>query len=328
MDHREELPLVEVKDLKKYFYGRKSALTKKQTVLKAVDRVSFSVPKGTTVGLVGESGCGKSTLGRTILKLHSVTDGRIFFKGEDITDYNIKQMRAVRTSMQMIFQDPYNSLNPRKINFDSVKSALTHVSMSEAEKNETVAEMLAYVGISPENYYKFPHELSGGQRQRVVIARAMVSSPEFIVCDEPVSALDVSVRSQVLNLMKEIQEKKGLSYLFISHDMSVIKFLCDQIAVMYLGHIVEYAPAAELFANPLHPYTKALLSSIPIPDVDHVPNRIILQGDIPSPANPPMGCPFQSRCPYAMEECTEQNPELKVVEGNHKTACCRIGEIN
>lgn len=229
--------------------------------------------------------------------------------------------------MQMIFQDPYNSLNPRKINFDSVKSALDNTEMTEKEKDDKVAEILSYVGISKENFFKFPHELSGGQRQRVVIARAMVSSPEFIVCDEPVSALDVSVRSQVLNLMKEIQVQKGISYLFISHDMSVINFLCDEVAVMYLGQIVEYADRKELFSNPLHPYTKALLSSIPLPDVDHKKNRIILNGDIPSPSHPPKGCRFHTRCPYAKESCTENCPDLTDTGNGHLVACDRIKEI-
>lgn len=323
----EKQPLIEVEHLKKYFYKKKGFLSREQEILHAVDDVSFQVMPGVTVGLVGESGCGKSTLGRTILKLYPITEGTVKFKGQDITNYNTHQMRELRTSMQMIFQDPFNSLNPRKINFDSVKSALDNTKMPESEKNEKVAEMLSYVGISKENFFKFPHELSGGQRQRVVIARAMVSSPEFIVCDEPVSALDVSVRSQVLNLMKEIQQKKNLSYLFISHDMSVINFLCDEIAVMYLGQIVEYADRKELFANPLHPYTKALLSSIPIPDVDRKRNRIILTGDIPSPSHPPKGCRFHTRCPYATESCTEQEPKLTDIGGGHKVACGRIKEI-
>ncbi len=323
----EKQPLIEVEHLKKYFYKKKGFLSREQEILHAVDDVSFQVMPGVTVGLVGESGCGKSTLGRTILKLYPITEGCVKFKGQDITNYDNRQMRELRTSMQMIFQDPFNSLNPRKINFDSVKSALDNTKMPESEKNEKVAEMLSYVGISKENFFKFPHELSGGQRQRVVIARAMVSSPEFIVCDEPVSALDVSVRSQVLNLMKEIQQKKNLSYLFISHDMSVINFLCDEIAVMYLGQIVEYADRKELFANPLHPYTKALLSSIPIPDVDRKRNRIILTGDIPSPSHPPKGCRFHTRCPYATESCTEQEPKLTDIGGGHKVACDRIKEI-
>ncbi len=323
----EKQPLIEVEHLKKYFYKKKGFLSREQEILHAVDDVSFQVMPGVTVGLVGESGCGKSTLGRTILKLYPITEGCVKFKGQDITNYDNRQMRELRTSMQMIFQDPFNSLNPRKINFDSVKSALDNTKMPESEKNEKVAEMLSYVGISKENFFKFPHELSGGQRQRVVIARAMVSSPEFIVCDEPVSALDVSVRSQVLNLMKEIQQKKNLSYLFISHDMSVINFLCDEIAVMYLGQIVEYADRKELFANPLHPYTKALLSSIPIPDVDRKRNRIILTGDIPSPSHPPKGCRFHTRCPYATESCTECVPKLTDIGGGHKVACDRIKEI-
>lgn len=319
--------LIEVKGLKKHFYGKKEMFSKRQNILKAVDGVDLTIMPGVTVGLVGESGCGKSTLGRTVLKLYDITDGVVKYKGEDITGYDTKQMKKIRTKMQMIFQDPFNSLNPRKINFDSVKSALANSDLSDEEKNRRVAEMLEFVGISKENYFKFPHELSGGQRQRVVIARAMVSNPDFIVCDEPVSALDVSVQSQVLNLMHKIQKEKNISYLFISHNMSVIKFMCDEVAVMYLGKIVEYAPKNEIFANPMHPYTKALLSSIPLPDVNAKVDRIHLEGDIPSPSNPPIGCRFHTRCPYATEKCSELEPELVDVGNNHKVACVRLKDM-
>ncbi len=319
--------LIEVKGLKKHFYGKKEMFSKRQNILKAVDGVDLTIMPGVTVGLVGESGCGKSTLGRTVLKLYDITDGVVKYKGEDITGYDTKQMKKIRTKMQMIFQDPFNSLNPRKINFDSVKSALANSDLSDEEKNRRVAEMLEFVGISKENYFKFPHELSGGQRQRVVIARAMVSNPDFIVCDEPVSALDVSVQSQVLNLMHKIQKEKNISYLFISHNMSVIKFMCDEVAVMYLGKIVEYAPKNEIFANPMHPYTKALLSSIPLPDVNAKVDRIHLEGDIPSPSNPPIGCRFHTRCPYATEKCSEMEPELVDVGNNHKVACVRLKDM-
>lgn len=324
----EETALIKVKGLKKYFYGKKELLSGKQSTLKAVDSVDLTIMPGITVGLVGESGCGKSTLGRTVLKLHSITNGEVFYKGNNITNYNTKQMKKVRTKIQMIFQDPYNSLNPRKINFDSVKDALANTKLSDGEKNTKVAEMLELVGISKENYFKFPHELSGGQRQRVVIARAMVSNPDFIVCDEPVSALDVSVQAQVLNLMHQLQKEKNIAYLFISHNMSVVKFMCDEVAVMYLGKIVEYATKETIFNNPVHPYTKALLSSIPIADVDKKTQIIQLEGDIPSPSNPPIGCRFHTRCPYANEACSEKEPELVDLGNKHKVACIRINEIS
>lgn len=312
--------LLETVGLKKYFISRK--FPGNRSVLKAVDNVSLTVHKHETVGLVGESGCGKSTLGRAILKLHEPTEGKIVFNGQEIQDYKFKQMRPIRRKMQMIFQDPFASLNPRKTIMASVKAPLDVAGIgSAAEREEKARELLTYVGLNPSFGEKFPHEMSGGQRQRVVIARAMIIDPEFVVCDEPVSALDVSVRAQVLNLMKKVQEEKKVSYLFISHDLSVVRYLCDTIAVMYLGKIVEYGSKHEIFQNPLHPYTKALLSAIPIPAIVDRPQRIILKGDVPSPLNPPSGCRFRTRCPYAKPVCADLDPILREVEGTHRVAC-------
>ena len=316
--------LVEVRNLTKYFYGKKSAFSKAEIpTLRAVDGVDLTIMPGKTLGLVGESGCGKSTLGRAVIKLHEPTSGQIVFEGEDITRYTLHQMKPLRQKMQMIFQDPFTSLNPRKTNFDSVASALDNVAISAQEKRNRIAQMMEYVGVAKDHYFKYPHELSGGQRQRVIIARAMVSNPSFIVCDEPVSALDVSVRSQVLNLMRDIQDEKGISYLFISHDMSVIRFLCDRIAVMYLGRIVEEADRSVLYSEPVHPYTKALMSAIPVPDVDIAKSkeRIVLQGELPSPWDKTTGCRFCSRCRYATDRCRTEEPELKEIAPGHKAAC-------
>ena len=316
--------LVEVRNLTKYFYGKKRAFSKEELpTLRAVDGVDLTIMPGKTLGLVGESGCGKSTLGRAIIKLHEPTSGQIVFDGEDITSYSVRQMKPLRQKMQMIFQDPFTSLNPRKTNFDSVASALDSVPISPQEKRNRIAQMMEYVGVAREHYFKYPHELSGGQRQRVIIARAMVSNPSFIVCDEPVSALDVSVRSQVLNLMRDIQDEKGISYLFISHDMSVIRFLCDRIAVMSLGRVVEEADRTILFSEPVHPYTKALMSAIPVPDVDVAKSRerIVLQGELPSPWEKTTGCRFAGRCRYATDRCRAEEPELKEIAPGHRAAC-------
>lgn len=312
--------LLETVGLKKYFESKK--FLGEKAVLKAVDDVSLTVHKHETVGLVGESGCGKSTLGRAILKLHEPTAGKIIFNGTEIQNYKFKQMREIRRKMQMIFQDPFASLNPRKTIMDSVRAPLDVAKEGTvAEREEKVRALLDYVGLNPSYAEKYPHEMSGGQRQRVVIARAMIIDPEFVVCDEPVSALDVSVRAQVLNLMKRVQEEKKISYLFISHDLSVVRYLCDTVAVMYLGKIVEYGSKKEIFENPVHPYTKALLSAIPIPAIVERPQRIILQGDVPSPLNPPSGCRFRTRCPYATPECADVEPKLKSVGGTHTVAC-------
>lgn len=314
--------LLEVVNLKKYYISKKGIINPKLKIVKAVDDVSFQIHDNETFGLVGESGCGKSTIGRSVLKLEEITDGKVIFKDEDITNFDTLRMKPLRKDMQIIFQNPYGSLNPRRTIYDSISAPLTVG--SNYKKNEIMEKtrtILDEVGLSEAHFKKFPHELSGGQRQRAVIARALINDPSFVVCDEPVSALDVSVRSQVLNLMKDLQDAKKLSYLFISHDLSVVKYLCDRIAVMYLGKIVELADKDSLFNNPLHPYTKALLSAIPIPEVGAKKDKIILEGDIPSPLNPPSGCRFHTRCPRANGICMEVEPELKDKGDKHKVAC-------
>ena len=320
--------LLEAKNIKKYYSVENSLNPKKRKFLKAVDGVDLTIHEGEIVGLVGESGCGKSTFGRTLLKLHSVTDGTIEFEGQRIEKLSSKEMRPIRRDMQMIFQDPYASLSPRMTIYDSVKAPLDVLEkhLSEKEKEEKIVKILSTVGVTEQHMNKYPHELSGGQRQRVVIARAMITNPKFIVCDEPVSALDVSVRAQVLNLMKKLQKDTGVAYLFISHDLSVVKYICETVAVMYLGHIVEIASKKDLFDNPVHPYTRALMSAIPIPDIHVHQERIILHGDIPSPVNPPRGCPFHTRCPYSNENCMEKAPVLKDIGGGHKAACHRFAK--
>lgn len=313
--------LLDVQNLKKYFTVTKSINPEKREYLHAIDDVTFRIHKGETMGLVGESGCGKSTLGRTVLRLYDVTDGSIYFEGNDITRLDDKAMRSYRKKMQIIFQDPYSSLNPKMTIRKAIEDPLiVYGGMTAAERKDKVDATMEYVGIPMYMANRYPHELSGGQRQRVAIAKGIVLDPSFVVGDEPVSALDVSIRSQVLNLMKDIQEKNGLSYLFISHDLSVVRFLCDKIAVMYLGKIVEIGTKSEIFDNALHPYTQALLSAIPIPDVHVQRKEIILAGDMPSPVHPPRGCRFCTRCPYATEECSVEEPILK---GNneHRVAC-------
>ncbi|OUP07454.1 oligopeptide/dipeptide ABC transporter ATP-binding protein [Collinsella sp. An2] len=292
--------------------------------LKAVDGVDVTIFEDEVVGLVGESGCGKSTLGRTLLKLHEPTSGKIIFDGEDITDYSRKQMRPVRQKMQMVFQDPFASLNPRMRIRDSVRAPLDAFGIgTREERDERVRALLEYVGLGANHIDKYPHELSGGQRQRVVIARAVILGPKLVVCDEAVSALDVSIRAQVLNLMKDLQYQQHLSYLFISHDMSVIRFICDRIMVMYLGQVVEVAGRDELFENPAHPYTQALMSAIPVPDVDHHTMKIELSGDVPSPLDPPQGCRFHTRCPYAKPECSKTQPIPVEIEPGHAVSCLK-----
>ena len=319
----QEKVLVEVKDLKKHYPVSGQLAGKKRKVLKAVDGVNLTVHEGEIMGLVGESGCGKSTLGRTILRLHPVTSGEVIFEGTHIEDKKMKALRPLRRDMQMIFQDPYASLSPRMTIYESVKAPLDVLepNLSAQEKDQKIQSILHTVGVTDQHMNKYPHELSGGQRQRVVIARAMITNPKFVVCDEPVSALDVSVRAQVLNLMKRVQQDTGVAYLFISHDLSVVKYICQTVAVMYLGKIVELAPKKELYENAQHPYTKALMSAIPIPDITVKRDRIVLKGDIPSPVNPPKGCHFHTRCPYAMEKCMEEEPELRDDGCGHCVAC-------
>lgn len=314
--------LIEVKDLKKYFISSKSLFNKNTTMVKAVDGINLTIKPGETLGLVGESGCGKSTLGRSILRLITPTSGSVLYKGEDIAVYKKEEMRQAKRKLQIIFQDPYSCLNPRMTVKDLVKAPLDVFKIgTEKERMEKVISMLECVGMGEEHLKRYPHEFSGGQRQRIGIARALILNPEFVVCDEPVSALDVSVRAQVLNLMRDLQKKLNLTYLFISHDLSVVKHISDRVAVMYLGQIVEITSKDELYKKTLHPYAKALLSSIPIPDTDTKRERIILKGDIPSPYNPPSGCSFHTRCPYATEHCKCEKPELKMLENNHQVAC-------
>ena len=303
-------PLLEIRNVKKY-YPVKKVRNGEDISEKAVDQIDLTVNQGEIVGLVGESGCGKSTLGKTILKLHDITGGQILFHGEDITNYTEKQMRPLREKIQIIFQDPYASLNPKK---KVVQSVMTPLDVSgkytKEEKLKKVIDILNEVGLSEKFLEKYPHEMSGGQRQRVVIARALINDPELVICDEPVSALDVSVRSQVLNLLKDLQKERNLTYIFISHDLSVVEYLCDRVAVMYLGRIMELADKKQLYGNPLHPYTRALLSAIPVPDIHAKKEEIILQGEVPSPLNPPKGCLFSTRCAYATERCHKEAPKL------------------
>ena len=313
--------IVEVKHLKKYFQV-------KNGLLHAVDDVNFVIPKGTTMGLVGESGCGKSTIGRLILRLTEATEGEILLEGQDIRKLNKKDMRQMRQKIQMVFQDPYASLDGRKSVFESIAEPLIvqKVYTQKADLEKRVYELMETAGLAKRLVNSYPHELDGGRRQRVGIARALALNPDFIVLDEPVSALDVSIQAQVLNLMEELQQRFGLTYLFISHDLSVVKHISDQIAVMYLGQIVETASSKELFARPLHPYTQALLSAVPIPSIDYQQERIVLEGDVPSPINPGKGCRFAGRCRYCQEKCRQEAPVLKDQGNGHMAACHFIGK--
>ena len=314
--------LLEVQKVKKEFVTSKSLTGKPLKIVHAVDSVDLTIYEGETIGVVGESGCGKSTLGRCILQLIKPTAGHVLYRGEDITKLNKEQMRQMRRKMQLIFQDPYASLNPRMTVLELIMAPLEAFGIGTMEERvQRVKEIMELVGMPENMMNRYPHEFSGGQRQRIVIARALVLNPEFVVCDEPVSALDVSVRAQVLNLIQELKKKKHLTYMFISHDLSVVKYISDRIAVMYLGRIVEIAEKIELYNNPQHPYTKALLSAIPIPDVDNKMKREILTGDVPSPLNPPSGCYFHTRCKYATERCKTECPALHDVGNGHMVAC-------
>lgn len=311
-----------VKNLKKYYPISKFALGKSKAYVKAVDDVSFSIKRGTTMGLVGESGCGKTTVGRTILRLHEVTDGQVIFDGKDLSQVSPRELRKMRPQMQMIFQDPYSSLSPRMPVGEIIGEAVKqHKIVPKEQYRSYILKVMRDCGLQPQYYYRYPHEFSGGQRQRISIARAVALNPKFIICDEPLSALDVSIQAQIINLMKDLQERYGYTYLFISHDLSVVEYISDSIGVMYLGSMIEIGDKKRIFSNPMHPYTKALLSAVPVSDPDVKMNRIILKGDIPSPVNPPSGCKFRTRCPYAMPICAEKAPVLKEYEEDHRVAC-------
>ncbi len=324
----EDKPLIEVRDLKEYFYINTGLFRSKP--LKAVDGVSFSIRKGETLGLVGESGCGKTTVGRTLLHLYKPTAGEIRYDGKLIKSRSdIKEFRKKAT---MVFQDPYSSLNPRMTVSDIIGEPLDvhKLYSSKQERQDRILELMSYVGLNSEHAARYAHEFSGGQRQRIGIARSLAVNPDFIVCDEPVSALDVSIQAQVINMFDELQEKLGLTYLFVAHDLLVVRHISDRIAVMYLGKMVELAPAAEIYDRPLHPYSKSLLSAVPVPDpkTARANQRIVLTGDIPSPLNAPSGCPFRTRCKYATDKCAESMPEFKEVASGHFVACHRTAEIN
>ena len=317
-----ETPLLDVKHLKKHFPIKGGVFSKTIGYVYAVDDITFTLGKGETLGLVGESGCGKSTTGRTILRLIEPTEGAIYFEGQDITNLDKSAMRALRREMQIIFQDPYASLNPRMTVGSIIGEPLEiHKIAKGSEKEERVASLLQKVGLRAEDMRKYPHEFSGGQRQRIGIARALALNPKLIVCDEPVSALDVSIQAQVINLLEDLQEEFGLSYLFIAHNLNVVEHISNRVAVMYLGQIVELASDEELYKNPQHPYTEALLSAVPIPDPTVKKKRIILEGDVPSPINPPKGCHFHTRCMYKDKICEEVEPEFKDIGGGHWVAC-------
>ena len=317
--------LLEVRDLKKWFPIEKGFWSRTVGHVKAVDGVSFDILPGEVLGLVGESGCGKTTTGRCILRLIEPTSGEVLYQGDSVTEMNKKDLRWLRREMQIIFQDPYSSLNPRLTVGGMLAEALKIHGIAEGEAaQDRIAELLEVVGLFPQHANRYPHEFSGGQRQRIGIARALSVDPAFIVCDEPVSALDVSVQAQVINLLQDLQDEFDLTYLFIAHDLAVVEHISDRVAVMYLGKLMELAESDELYENPLHPYTRALLSAIPVPEPEHRRERIELEGDVPSPADPPSGCPFHPRCPIATAECAEVVPEFRDVGGGHYVACIKV----
>lgn len=320
-------PLLSVEHLKTYFDVTKGIFSKRQ-VVKAVDDVNFSVGEGETFGLVGESGCGKSTLGRTLVKIYPATSGKILYRGKNIASLGKSEEKEFRREVQMIFQDPYASLNPRMTVGEIIKEPMEihGILNSASEREERAAELLKTVGLKPDHIRRYPHEFSGGQRQRISIARTLSLNPRFIICDEPISALDVSIQAQIINLLQEIQAEMGISYLFVAHDLSMVNYISHRIGVMYLGHLVEVGEADELYGNPLHPYTRALLSAVPIPDPDTAKKRqrIRLEGELPTPINPPAGCPFRGRCPLATDQCREALPPMED-HGGHMVACWHAG---
>ncbi len=321
----QERDLVEVKNLVKYFPVRGGLLQRVIAQVQAVENVSFSIRRGETLGLVGESGCGKTTVGRTLLRLIPATKGEVFFEGRNVFAANGRELKALRRDMQIIFQDPFSSLDPRMPVGESIgEGLLVHGMRSRKERFEIVINTLRKVGLEDYHARRYPHEFSGGQRQRIGIARALALRPKFIVCDEPVSALDVSIQAQVLNILRELQREFNLTYLFIAHNLSVVEHISDRVAVMYLGKMVELAERDELYRNPLHPYTQALMSAIPVPDPDLKRDRIILKGDVPSPLRPPTGCRFHPRCPVAMEHCSKEEPQFREASPGHWVACWRV----
>jgi oligopeptide transport system ATP-binding protein len=321
--------LLQAVNIVKHFPIKGGVFMKEIAAVKAVDGVSLTIQEGETVGLVGESGCGKTTFGRAILRLEEPTSGEIYFEGQSILNYDKKKMQALRKKMQIIFQDPFSSLNPRKTVAHIIgEPLLVHGMHSRTKRDERVLELLTVVGLRKEHMRRYPHQFSGGQRQRIGVARALALNPRLIVCDEAVSALDVSIQAQVINLLKDLQNDFGLTYLFISHDLSVVEHVSDRVAVMYLGKIVEFAPSKALYKKPIHPYTQALLSAVPLPDPALKRNtRIILKGDVPSPIDPPPGCSFHPRCLYAKETCSRSEPELKETDNDHLAACFFAGQV-
>ena len=324
----EAQPLLDARGLVKHYPIKGGVMLKEIAAVKAVDDVSLSIQRGETLGLVGESGCGKSTFGRAILRLEEPTAGEVWFDGDNILAYERQQLRALRQKMQIIFQDPFSSLNPRKpVSSIIGEPLLIHGMKSRRERDARVLELLRVVGLRQEHMRRYPHMFSGGQRQRIGVARALALNPQLVVCDEAVSALDVSIQAQVLNLLKDLQEDFGLTYLFISHDLHVVEHISDRVAVMYLGKIVEVATSELIYARPLHPYTQALLSASPMPDPTHRRKRIILKGDVPSPIDPPPGCRFHTRCPFAEAICAEKEPALREVNSGHQAACHFAGKV-
>lgn len=320
--------LVKVRDLKMHFPITQGIIIQRKVgAIKAVDGITFDIMRGETLGLVGESGCGKSTTGRAMLQLYRPTAGDVYFEDKNLTELKGEKLRRMRRRMQMIFQDPYASLNPRMTVGDIIgEPMLVHNIAKGKDRRSQVQDLLRVVGLNPYFVNRYPHEFSGGQRQRIGVARALALKPEFIICDEPISALDVSIQAQIINLLEDLQAEFNLTYLFIAHDLSVVRHISDRIAVMYLGKIVELTTRAELYEHPLHPYTQALLSAVPIPDpvVEEQRKRVILEGDVPSPANPPLGCNFNTRCPVVMDVCREQEPEFKEATSGHWAACFRV----